>query len=117
MSPGIAIAFVASNHKRVGRKLNPSYEIRKVRFFLSQCGEESWAGLAASAAHPNPPSSRQVFGLAPVAAVSHHAPHRPTEGALCRQGTLLVPFNFHVCLYIQVKGDYNQTALFSFRPV
>ena len=107
MSPGIAIALVASNHKRVGRKLNPSYEIRKVRFFLSQCREESWADLAAPAAHPNPPGSRQVFGLAPVAAVSHHAPHRPTVGALCGSGTGFMSLIFDVCLDFRPKGDYN----------
>jgi hypothetical protein len=27
-----------------------------------------------------------------------------------------MPFIFNVSLYIQVKGDYNQTALFGFRP-
>ena len=73
--------------------------------------------LAAPAAHLNPPRPRQVFRLAPVAAVSHHAAHRPTVGALCRSGTLLVPFIFHVSLYIQAKGNYNQSGLFGFRPV
>jgi hypothetical protein len=37
MNPEFVNTLVASSQKRVGRKLNPSYEIRKVRFFLRQC--------------------------------------------------------------------------------
>jgi hypothetical protein len=32
MNPELVIAFVASRHRRVGRKLNPSYQMREVSF-------------------------------------------------------------------------------------
>lgn len=73
--------------------------------------------LAAPALDPNPPGACQVLGLAPVAAMTGHAPHCPAVGALFRPGALLIPFIFDVSLYIQGKGDYNQAALFGFRPV
>jgi hypothetical protein len=73
------------------------------------------AGLAAPALDPHPPGSRQVLGLAPVAAMPHHPAHCLAMTALPWPRTELVPLIFAVFLDFWRKGDYNDHNVFEGR--